>query len=672
MLHFIHRATTCVFRMSDRGFLLSFSTQILSLPRPQSVRAVALPRREAYNPSPGDWRDQVIYFLLVDRFSDGQEATRPMLDPNNLGAHRPVGFQWDDWSTSGSGRYQGGTLKGIVSKLDYITSLGANTLWISPVFKQRTHWDSYHGYAIQDYLEVDPRLGTRQDLVDLVSAAHAKGIRVLLDVVFNHTSENWFYAMDPRDQPPYLPWPQFYPKGPWLDRQGNPTNTINTPDDGVWPTELRPDDYYTRAGEGDLGAGDINDEHAEFRRSDFDGDRDLNYDQPGVLDDIARCFKYWIALTDCDGFRIDTLKHIDEESGRNLCGSLKEFAAGLGKTDFFLVGEVAGSNYDADLYLQILGTNLNATLDIGEIRPTLVSVAKGLAPPSDYFSMTAAWDDDLGSHRNSGKRRVTILDDHDCAYGTKTRFSADATSDHQVVTGVAMQLFGLGIPCIYYGTEQAFAGPEADQRRYLTNYGNNDAYLREAMFGPEHPHLSGLAGLAAGAAGIDASIPGFGPFGTSGAHCFNTSAAAYVRIAALAAVRGKFPSLRYGRQYQRPLSNFGADFALPPPGELIAWSRILDDEEALCVVNGHGNEARGGDVVVDSSLNSAEAPGDPWSGAAPFFEVAANSAQAAAGAGYAGNYPIGSQVPVAYRNGTAYVALRDLPPSEVLVLINRP
>jgi glycosidase len=656
------------------GTLLSFSTQILSLPRPQSVREVSLPRREAYSPSPADWRNQVIYFLLVDRFSDGQEGTRPLLDPNNRLAHRPAGFQWDDWSTSGSGRYQGGTLQGVVSKLDYIVSLGANTLWVSPVFKQRTHWDSYHGYAIQDYLEVDPRLGTRQDLVNLVTDAHAKGLRVLLDVVFNHRSENWFYALDPqhRDQPLYLPWPQFYPKGPWLDRQGNPTDTINSPDDGVWPTELRPDEYYTRAGEGDLGAGDINDEHAEFRRSDFNGDRDINYDQPGVLDDIARCFKYWIALTDCDGFRIDTLKHIDEESGRNLCGTIKEFAANLGKADFFLVGEVAGGNATADLYLQILGTNLNATLDIGEIRPTLVSVAKGLAPPSDYFAMTAAWDDDLGSHRNSGKRRVTILDDHDCAYGTKARFSADATSDHQVVAGVAMQLFGLGIPCIYYGTEQAFAGPEADQRQYLTKYGGNDAYLREAMFGPEHPHLSGLAGLAAGAAGIDAAIPGFGPFGTSGAHCFNPSSAAYVRIAALTSVRGKLPSLRYGRQYQRALSNFGADFALPAPGELIAWSRILDDEEALCVVNGHGVEARGGDVVVDSSLNAPTAAGNPWSGAAPFFTVAANSAQAAAGAAYAGVYPIGSQVPVAYRNGTAYLAIRDLPPSEVLVLINRP
>jgi glycosidase len=651
---------------------MSFSQQMLAGARPQAIEPVSLPRRQSYHPSPADWRDEVIYFLLTDRFSDGNEGGRPMVDPTNPSASRPAGFRWDQWSASGGGRYQGGTIRGIVTKLDYIRALGATTLWVSPVFKQRTHWDSYHGYAIQDFLDVDPRLGTRQDVVDLVAAAHKKGMRVLLDVVFNHTAENWFYAADPRDQPPYRAWPGFYPKGPWLDRTGAATAAVVSADDGVWPKEFWPDDYYTRAGEGDLGAGDINDPHAEFRRTDFDGDRDINYDQVGVLDDVARCYKYWIALTDCDGFRIDTLKHIDEDSARNLCGSLKEFAAGLGKADFFLVGEVAGSDADADLYQKIMKRNLNATLDIGEIRPTLISVAKGLAPPSTYFSIISTWDDDLGSHRNLGERRVSVLDDHDCVSGTKVRFSADASSDHQVVAGVAMQLFGLGIPCIYYGTEQAFAGPEASQRQYLTNYGGNDAYLREAMFGPEHPRLSGLAGLAAGAGGFDAAMPGFGPFGTSGAHCFNMNAAAYVRIAALNLVRAKYPSLRYGRQYPREVSNFGAPFVLPQQGELIPWSRILDDEETLCIVNGHGTQARGGDVVVDNSLNSAAAPGNPWGGAAPFFQVVANSAQTAAGAGYAGTHQIGSRVAVAVRNGTAFLSIRDVAPSEVLVLVNRP
>ncbi len=237
---------------------------------------------------------------------------------------------------------------------------------------------------------------------------------------------------------------------------------------------------------------------------------------------------------------------------------------------------------------------------------------------------------------------------------------------------MAIQLFSLGIPCVYYGTEQSLAGGENGEQHWLPNFGGNDTYLREAMFGPAHPRLSGLAGLAAGAAGEDPGLPGFGPFGTTGAHCFDPGAAAYVRIAALAAVRRAYPVLRYGRQYQRPISNFGAPFALPGAGEIIAWSRILDDEEALCIVNGHGTAARGADVVVDASLNASGASGNPWSGAAPYFEVVANSTQAAVGAGYAGTHPVGQRISVQIRNGAAYIEVRNVAPSETLVLVNRP
>ncbi len=654
---------------------MDFAKTILEAKRPTAVRDVALPRRVAYHPSPADWRDEVIYFLLPDRFSDGQEATRPLLDPANRAVYPPAGFRWDRWAESGGGRFQGGTIAGVTSKLGYIQQLGATTVWLGPVFKQRLHWDTYHGYAIQDFLGVDPRLGTRKELVDLVAAAHATGLRVLLDIVFNHTGNNWVYQ-NGDDPPPYLPWPQFYGRGQWRDGFGNLVTAIASDDDGVWPRELQPESYYTRATEGDLGRGAIDDPHAEFRRTDFVGDRDINYDGTQALDDLARCYKYWIALTDCDGLRLDTLKHVDPETGRNFCGTLKEFAANLGKASFLLLGEVAGANSDAERYLQVLGSNLDATLDIGEARPTLTRVAKGLDPPNRYFDMMRAWVDPLGSHRDSSLRHVSILDDHDHVSGDKVRFSSDAASDHQVVAGVAIQLYSLGIPCLYDGTEQAFAGPEKSEReQYLPDYDVGDPppdkYLREAMFGPSHPRQSGRAEIGA-AAPLDPNLPGFGPFGTVGAHCFNPKSAAFVRIAALIDVRRRYPALRYGRQYQRPVSNFGAPFALPGAGELIAWSRLLDDDEALCVVNGHGLAARGGDVVVDAALNAPTAPGRPSAPGWPFFEVVGNSAQAATGAGYSGPHPIGQRLPVQQRDGTAYVEIRDLPPSEMLVLVNRP
>ena len=651
--------------MSD-GQVLPFRAEKPNQPRPASVYSFQLPRRDPYFPSPADWRDEVIYFLLPDRFSDGLEGSRPLLNRSNPAAGRGPGFRFDQWAQSGGDRWQGGTINGVRSQLDYLQGLGITTIWLGPVLKQRAHLDTFHGYAIQDFLEVDPRFGTRRDLVDLVTAAHDHGLRVILDIVFNHSGSNWIYA-NGQTQPPYLAFPQFYSKGAWYDADGNPTNQIGPTDadTGAWPLELQKDDYYTRAGGVDFG-GSLDDPHAPFRRTDFFDLRDFNYDGSDLLDVLARCYKYWIALTDCDGFRLDTLKHVSEETGRNFCGTIKEFAANLGKADFFLVGEVAGSDGDAARYREVLGRNLNSTLDIGGIRRILHSVAKGLIPPDSYFTMAQAWDPVMGSHRDSGELHVTILDDHDHVSGEKVRFSTDAASAWQVTAGVAIQLFSLGIPCIYYGTEQSFAGPEKSLRdQFLPDFNANtgtDKYLREAMFGPENPLRHGRGGIGLRPTTLDLQLPGFGPFGTSGAHCFDPHSPAYVRISVLLAVRKKYPVLRVGRQYQRPISNFQSPFSLPGGGELIAWSRILDDEEALCVVNGHGVEARGGDVIIDSGLNR---------GAGSFLAVIANTQQTA-NPGIAVDHPIGQQLPVKTRNGVSYVEVRNLGPSETLVLVNRP
>lgn len=101
------------------------------------------------------------------------------------------------------------------------------------------------------------------------------------------------------------------------------------------------------------------------------------------------------------------------------------------------------------------------------------------------------------------------------------------------------------------------------------------------MFGGDHPHLSGRAGLPSSE--LELSLPAFGAFGTIGHHCFDPTLPTFQRLRGLLEIRKHYPVLRYGRQYFRPISNFGASFAESAAGELIAWSRILDDEEALCV-----------------------------------------------------------------------------------------
>jgi glycosidase len=646
---------------------MSFTDTQLSQNRPASVRDVDLPRRERYHPSPADWRDETLYFLLPDRFSDGQEESRPLLDRRNPASARPAppdgeAWRWDRWAQSGAERWQGGTLRGVRSKLGYLKNLGVTAIWIGPVFKQRGHLDTYHGYGIQDFLEVDPHFGDRRDLVELVSGAHAAGLRVILDVIFNHSGSNWLY---PPETPggPFMPryTAGRYPFGSWRGDGGQSVAQIQSGEDGVWPVELTDIDDYTRAGAGDLGAGDLDNPQAEHRRSDFFDLRDFQLDRGQTLNDLVRCYKYWIALTDCDGFRIDTLKHVSYDEARSFCGAIKEFAANLGKSDFFLAGEVAGGDYNEDRYLDVIGMNLNAALDIGEMRMSLNGVAKGIDAPSRYFNGFDPGNAVMGSHRSLGRRHVSILDDHDHVFGDKLRFSSEAASGIQVAAGVILQLFTLGIPCIYYGTEQALAGPEASERMWLPEWGSSDRYLREALFGPAHPRKHGRDGLAPLPDGLDTSLPGFGPFGTAGHHCFDEANPAYLRIAAACEARKRYPVLRYGRQYPRQIADPGMEnYRDPGAGDLAPWSRILDDEEALCVVNTNGGEERGARVLVDANVN-------PPNGV---MVVVLNTAQTA---GAAMSHQIGETLPVKRTaDGKAYVEIQGLAASEALVLMNHP
>jgi len=182
------------------------------------------------------------------------------------------------------------------------------------------------------------------------------------------------------------------------------------------------------------------------------------------------------------------------------------------------------------------------------------------------------------------------------------------------------------------------------------------------MFGPAHPRKSGRDGLAR-TNFLDKQLPGFGPFGTAGRHCFDEKSPARVRIAALAALRREFPVLRYGRQYLRPISFLGLPFDFYGPGEIVAWSRILDDEEAVCVLNAHGTESRGADVLVDATLNPPGA----------FLTVVLNSLEAAKPQGFNGTNPVGGKLPVRrHSSGAAYVEIRGIQPSEIVVLGNHP
>lgn len=566
------------------------ATMIEEFP-PRILSEADLHPRGRVFPSPANWRDQILYQLLPDRFSDGREAQRPMFDhahPELFRARSKAA-----WMAAGT-KFNGGTLKGIESKLDYLQNLGVTTLWINPPWKQRIDLQTYHGYGIQNFLDIDPRFGTRQDLRDLVDAAHDRGMYVILDVIYNHSGSNWFYRDEdgsPKETMPYRFSPP-YPVHGWRSAQGESIPSPESLDDGIFPEEFQNLDWYNRAGMithwETAGWEDPMNPQVEFRRGDFFELRDFNLERDDVIAALAQAYQYWIAVSDCDGFRVDAVKHVSPRSSRKFCDAIHGFAESIGKDNFLLVGELT-DNTMVRGYLDIFGRNLDAVLDIVVSPNLLPAVVKGLAHPNDFFGL---YDENTvaGSYRQLGIYHVAVLDDHDMSSRPrKERFAAHSESiphrDEQVAHAVGVMLTMPGIPSIYYGTEQALDGSQ-DYHDYgiESKHVYIDRYIRECMFGGK-----------------------FGAFGTEGCHFFNPNHPTYLRIAAIAHVRNGQDSigktLRRGHHYQRETSFCDFPFAIPPAGEVIAWSQVLYTTEVLMSLNTNGLEQRGAFVTVDRSLH---------------------------------------------------------------------
>jgi glycosidase len=204
----------------------------------RTLSAADLHPRGRVFPSPVNWRDQILYQLLPDRFSDGRETQRPLFDrdhPEQFRASHKAA-----WVAAGN-KFNGGTLKGIASKLNYLQNLGITTIWVNPPWKQRIDLQTYHGYGIQNFLDIDSRFGTRQDLRDLVDAAHDRGMYVILDVIYNHSGSNWFYQdeMDgrPQEKLPYRSSRPYAIHG-WRSAQGTSIPAPVSIEDGVFPEEF--------------------------------------------------------------------------------------------------------------------------------------------------------------------------------------------------------------------------------------------------------------------------------------------------------------------------------------------------------------------------------------------------------------------------------------------------
>jgi glycosidase len=516
------------------------------------------PQGEVF-PSPRDWRDVFMYFLLVDRFDNNQRGV-PLYDP----ASAPNGRDSEQGKI-----FQGGTLKGITRRLNYIKGLGANAIWISPVFKNRQEKaDCYHGYAIQDFIEVDKRFGTKEDLQNLVKEAHARGLYVILDIILNHTGDNWAYPGDH----PYYYWkqaPGAFDFGFWRERDPAPKFQE---DDAVWPEELQQSDCYKRRGE----IRDWNDAD-EAINGDFLSLKELDIRRPDVLNALIHVYKHWIAVADIDGFRVDTVKHMESSATAIFCNAVREYAKSIGKQNFFIFGEIVADDETLQQYIgrnsRIEGTNerfpsLNAALDF-PLYFLLEEAIKGLidsAPLRDRYERFKTM---YADHGEAGQYFVTFVDNHDQMSRPYRRFMHRNPFPEQAALAIGYLLTSQGVPCIYYGTEQGFDGG-----------GDNDSYVRECMFGGK-----------------------WGAFDTTGRHFFRPSHPIYKAIGKVAGVRQEEPALRYGRQYFREVSGDGNRFGYPIDGKCtLAFSRILDTSEVLIAMN-LDTAPRADFVTVDFNLS---------------------------------------------------------------------
>ena len=224
----------------------------------------------------------------------------------------------------------------------------------------------------------------------------------------------------------------------------------------------------------------------------------------------------------------------------------------------------------------------------------LADMIRGFGRPQDFFDQFGG-QDEFGSYRIIGRYHVSIFDDHDMVgrRDGKRRFLAGNNSENrfaQIAHAVGVQMTTLGIPCIYYGTEQAFDGSVDQHDREIDPSGPDgipygDRYLRECMFGGT-----------------------FGAFQTEGCRFFDREHPTYLRVAALARVRNRRDmigqALRCGRQYLRKVSADGGHaFDTPLPGELASWSRILHNQDVIITLNTHGSKNRCARVLLDSRFH---------------------------------------------------------------------
>ncbi len=501
---------------------------------------------------------EVVYFVLPDRFENGD----PKNDRGGLKGDRlKTGYD-----PTAKGYYHGGDLKGLTSRLGYIQGLGATAIWFAPVFVNKPvqgpkgdESAGYHGYWVTDFTRVDPHFGSNADFQAFVDAAHARGMKVYMDIITNHSADVIRYREGDAAGYAYRSLADY----PYSRRGGLKGSAINPGFAGDrdasaanWAKLTDPSFAYTPY----VPAGDehvkvpewLNDPIYYHNRGnstftgesssygDFVGLDDLATENPRVVSGFIEIYGSWIDRFGIDGFRIDTAKHVNPEFWQAFVPAMLARAKAKGIPNFHIFGEIATQDIDPALTARFTRTaGLPAVLDMAFSSAVIEAVSGKVG----NGSLARLFDDDAlyEGGAAAAMRLPTFLGNHD--FGRFAMFIKQAQpsigADELLardILGQAMLLTLRGVPVIYYGDEQGFISD------------GNDQLAREDMFASKVAVYNDNDLL-----GTDA---------TTAQANFNADHPLYRQIARLSAMRRSTPALTTGRTVVRTYSDKPGLFAV--------------------------------------------------------------------------------------------------------------
>lgn len=394
------------------------------------------------------WQDQIIYFILTDRFNDGD----PSNDNQGAGEYDPVN----------NAKYSGGDILGIQQKVKYIQQLGATAIWLTPPVANQW-WDplvnygGYHGYWASNFVELDKHTGSVADYQALSRTLHQAGMYLIQDIVVNHTGDFFYYNSGWNQNDPAQYWARNIGSSPVTSPTQYPFNI----DDPTDPAQQAAAIYHWTP--------DISDFNDENQLLNFQlyGLDDLNTENPVVRAALRASYAYWISTVGVDAFRIDTAFYVPQAFFSDFMYSTDPSAPGIqqvaranGKQDFLAFGEgfVTDKPYDDTNSKKIASYMMDANGN--EILPGMLNypLYGTLGDVLHEGHPTAELGYRIMNMMQSFPRPYlmpTFLDNHDV-----DRFLAVGTMAG-LQQGLVLIMTLPGIPVIYYGTEQAFVQQRA-------------------------------------------------------------------------------------------------------------------------------------------------------------------------------------------------------------------